>query len=117
MYYVNFTNTQRQILRLLNITEKYWFVEYKFGVFSINHAWKEAVVCLCVSFFYYVNFEYNLRSKVIIAAARCFSAHYIHPLYFKGSVHPNYENEILFVVLTENILHWSIFLATKIVVI
>lgn len=50
MYYVNFTNTQRQILRLLNITEKYWFVEYKFGVFSINHAWKEGVARLRVLF-------------------------------------------------------------------
>lgn len=50
MYYVNFTNTWRQILRLLNITEKkkYWFVDYTFGVFSINHAWKEDAVWLCV---------------------------------------------------------------------
>lgn len=52
--YVNFTNTQRQILRLLNITEKYWFVEYKFGVFSINHAWKEGIAWLRV-FFYVAN--------------------------------------------------------------
>lgn len=48
MYYVHFTNTQRQILRLLYIMEKYWFVEYKFGVFSINHAWKEGATCFCV---------------------------------------------------------------------
>lgn len=49
--YVNFTNTQRQLLRLLNITEKYWFVEYKFGVFSINHAWKELFALLRVLFY------------------------------------------------------------------
>lgn len=31
--------------------EKYWFVDYKFGVFSINHAWKEDVARLCVLFY------------------------------------------------------------------
>lgn len=95
MYYVNFTNTQRQILRLLNITEKYWFVEYKFGVFSINHAWKEGVgSALCLILFYITLLIYqDSRSKVTMAAARGHNAHYNPSQNFIVSVHPNYIME------------------------
>lgn len=41
--------------------EKYWFVEYKFGVFSINHAWKECVALSRVLFYIIFSKTQGLR--------------------------------------------------------